>query len=81
MSNEKKQELELLLNEWPNILSKQKTISKALESLNISSLRDQIEELDRQKADRSDLTNIQNGSSQSGGQLDKITNQLKKLGH
>ena len=47
MSNEKKQELELLLNEWPNILSKQKTISKALESLNISSLRDQIEELDR----------------------------------
>lgn len=63
MSNEKKQELELLLNEWPNILSKQKTISKALESLNISSLRDQIEELDRQKADRAELTAIQNGSS------------------
>lgn len=80
MSNEKKKELELLLNEWPNIQSKQKTISKALESLNIASLRDQIAELDQKKADKSDLTSIVNGSSASGGQLDKLTAQIKKVG-
>lgn len=56
-------------------------MSKALESLNLSSLKEQISELDQQKADRSELSSIKDGSSSSGGQIEKITGQLKKLGH
>jgi hypothetical protein len=42
-------------------------MSKALESLNLSSLKEQISELDQQKADRSELSSIKDGSSSSGG--------------
>lgn len=46
MSEEKKQEMELLLEEWPNIQSKQKEISKVLGGLNLSSIKDQLNQIE-----------------------------------
>lgn len=70
-----------MLTEFPSIRAKQKTISKALEGLNLESLKDQITHVSTLKVDRVEFNEFIANYEELEGKLTAMPSQLKKLSH